>query len=141
MYSNVALLEILTCRAQRCHIVDFDGKKCNAFGMVVPSATCSDFRPPNQMKQCDGPCGWLKPQSEYGARQWRKPGGEGECVCLDCSHPQMKQCNGPCGWSKPTAEYSARQWRKPGREGARKKGGRLCLDCSCSSHAKNVIEL
>jgi hypothetical protein len=33
------------------------------------------------------------------------------------------------------------QWRKPGGEGERKKGGHLCLDCSCSAHMKNAIEL
>ncbi len=42
---------------------------------------------------------------------------------------------------KPAAEYAARQWRKLGGEGERKKGERICLDCSRSAYAKNAIEL
>jgi hypothetical protein len=107
-------------------------------------------RPPNQTKQCHGTCGLSKPQStKYAARQWVQPG---ERICLDCScsarppptkrahPPPSKRCDGPCRLSKPAAEYTTGQWRKPGREGERKKGGRLCLDCSCSAHMKNAIE-
>jgi hypothetical protein len=98
-------------------------------------------RPPNLTKQCHGKCGLSKPQSEYAARQWVKPG---ERICLDCSHSAhplpTKRCNGPCHLSKPAAEYTTGQWRKPGREGERKKGGCLCLDCSRSPHTKNAIE-
>ena len=107
------------------------------------------MQPPNQTKQYHGTCSLSKPQSEYAARQWVKPG---ERICLNCSRsarppptkrahsPPTKQCNGPCHLSKPTAKYTTRQWRKPGREGERKKGGCLCLDCSRSAHTKNAIE-
>jgi hypothetical protein len=115
-------------------------------GVVLWMHVC----PPNHTKQCHGTCGLSKPQSEYAARQWVKPG---ECICLDCSHSARplptkrahplpkKQCNGPCRLSKPAAEYTTGQWRKLGGEGERKKGGHLCLDCSCSAHTKNAIEL
>ncbi len=105
--------------------------------------------PPDQTKQCDVSCGLSKPLSDYVAKQWIKPR---ECICLNCSclacppstkrahPPPTKQCNGPCGRSKPAAEYAARQWRKPGGEGERKKGEHICLDCSCSTYAKNAIE-
>jgi hypothetical protein len=115
-------------------------------GVVLWMHVC----PPNQTKQCHGTCGLSKPQSKYAARQWVKP-GEHICLNRSCSacppptkraHPPLtKQCNGPCHLSKPTAKYTTRQWRKPGREGERKKGGCLCLDCSCSAHTKNAIEL
>jgi hypothetical protein len=106
-------------------------------------------RPPNQTKQCHGTCGLSKPQSEYAAKQWVKPG---ERICLDCSRsarppptkrahpPPTKRCDGPCRLSKPAAKYTMGQWRKPGGEGERKKGGCLCLDCSRSAHTKNAIE-
>jgi hypothetical protein len=119
-------------------------------------------RPPDQTKQCNGTCSLSKPQSDYAGRQWRKK-KKGERICLDCSRSACpspppppaeltKQCNGPCGRLKPAAEYTMGQWRKPGGEGERRKrGGRICLDCSCSAptpravaavvNAKNAIEL
>ncbi len=121
-----------------------------------------DARPPDQTKQCNGTCSLLKPQSDYADRQWRKK-EKGERICLDCSRsarPPLppppaeptKQCNGPCGRLKPAMEYTTGQWRKPGGEGERrKKGGRICLDCSRFAptpravaavvNAKNAIEL
>jgi hypothetical protein len=108
------------------------------------------MQPPNQTKQCHGTCGLSKSQSEYAARQWVKPGGR---ICLHCSRsacppltkrahpPSTKQCDGPCCLAKPIAKYMTGQWRKPGGEGERKKGGPLCLDCSCSTHTNNAIEL
>ncbi len=107
-------------------------------------------RPPNQTKQCRGMCSLSKPQSEYAARHWVKPG---ERICLDCSRsarppqtkrahpPPTKQCNGPCRLSKSADEYTMGQWRKPGGEEERKKGGRLCLDCSRSAHTKNAVAM
>jgi hypothetical protein len=119
-------------------------------------------RPPDQTKQCNGTCGLSKPQSNYADRQWRKK-EKGERICLDCScsacppPPPLpaeptKQCDGPCGRLKPAVEYTMGQWRKPGGEGERRrKGGRICLDCSRSAptpravaavvNAKNAIEL
>jgi hypothetical protein len=115
-------------------------------GVVLWMHVC----PPNQTKQCHGTCGLSKPQSKYAARQWVKPG---ECICLDCTcsacpsptkrahPPPTKQSNGPCRLSKLATKNTTGQWRKPSREGERKKGGRLCLDCSRSAHTKNAIEL
>ena len=118
--------------------------------------------PPDQTKQCNGMCGLSKPQSDYAFKQWMKK-EKGERNCLECSRsacpppPPLpaeptKQCDGPCGRLKLAAEYQTGHWRKPGREGEkRKKGGRICLDCSRSAptpravaavvNAKNAIEL